>query len=94
MIAGTTAFGAVSQSILLGMSAVMIVPSLMPFLSLVLPSGIHRWVNIVFGAIYSVIMVLAIQGGWYFYIVFGVIEIALALLIVRYAWTWPRQSAR
>jgi hypothetical protein len=38
-------------------------------------------------------MILAIQGGWHFYIFFGLIEIALTSLIVWYAWRWPRQSS-
>ena len=93
MFAGNTAFGAVTQAILLGMSAVMIIPSLMPFLSLVLPAKLSRWMNIIFGAVYTAIMVLAIRGGWHFYIVFGLLEITLTLLIVWYAWTWPKQAA-
>jgi hypothetical protein len=48
------------------MAAVMVIPSLMPFLSLVLPIGVNRWLNIVFGAVYSAIMIvvviLAIRG--------------------------------
>jgi Family of unknown function (DUF6326) len=94
MIAGKTVFGVVSQGILLGMASVMIIPSLMPFLSLVLPAKVNRWVNIVFGAIYTAIMILAIRGGWHFYVVFGLIEIILTSLIIWYAWTWPRQAAR
>jgi len=93
MLAGRMPLGAISQGVLLGMSAVMCIPSLMPFLSLVLSAGINRWVNIVFGAIYTVIMILAIRGGWYFYVFFGSIEIILTLLIVFYAWTWPKQPA-
>ncbi len=91
MIAGRMPFGAVSQGVLLGMAAVMVIPSLMPFLSLVLPTGVNRWVNIVLGTIYSVIMILVIRGGWHFYILFGLIEITLTVLIVWYAWTWPKQ---
>jgi hypothetical protein len=79
---------------LLGMSAIMVIPSLMPFLSLVLPAAANRWANLVFGAIYTVIMILAITGGWHFYIFFGLIEIVLTALIVWYAWTWPKQPAR
>lgn len=75
MIAGRTVFGAVSQGGLLGMASIMIVPSLMPFLSLALPAGVNRWMNIVFGSIYTAIMVLAIRGGWHFYVVYGLIEI-------------------
>jgi len=90
MIAGSSPLGSISQGLLLGMSAVMVIPSLMPFLSLVLPVGVNRWMNIVFGAVYTVIMILAIRGGWSFYIIFGLIEIALTVLIVWYAWTWPK----
>ena len=42
MVAGSTVFGGVTQGILLGMSAMMIVPALMPVLSLVLPSRVNR----------------------------------------------------
>lgn len=87
MIAGRTPFGVMSQGILLGMASVMIIPSLMPFLSLALPAGVNRWVNIVFGAIYTAIMILAIRGGWHFYVAFGLIEIILTSLIIWYAWT-------
>jgi len=92
MVAGRMPFGAISQGVLLGMSAVMVIPSLMPFLSLVLPSGVNRWLNIVFGAVYALIMILAIRGGWHFYVFYGLIEITLTLLIVWYAWSWPKQN--
>ena len=91
MIAGRMPFGAVSQPVLLGMAAVMVVPSLMPFLSLVLPTRVNRWANVVFGALYCVIMILAIRGSWHFYIFFGLIEITLTVLIVWCAWTWPKR---
>lgn len=94
MIAGRTAFGAVSQGVLLGLAAVMIIPSLMAFLSLVLPSNVNRWSNVFFGTAYTIIMVLAIQGSWHFYILFGLIEIVLTTLIVWYAWAWPKQSTK
>ena len=92
MLAGSTVFGAVSQGILLGMSAMMIIPALMPFLTLALPARVSRWVNIVAGTIYTVIMILAIQGGWHFYVVFGLIEIVLTGMAIWLAWTWPREA--
>jgi uncharacterized protein DUF6326 len=91
VIAGRMPFGAISQGALLGMAAVMIIPSLMPFLSLSLPAGVNRWVNIVFGAVYSVIMILVIRGGWNYYILYGLIEVTLTILIVWYAGTWPKE---
>jgi hypothetical protein len=94
MIAGRTALGAVSQGALLGMAMIMAIPSLMAFLSLVLPSSVNRRLNIILGAAYTVIMILAIQGGWHFYILFGLIEIVLTTLVVWYAWTWPKQPAK
>lgn len=92
MLAARTALGAVSQGSLLAMSAVMAIPSLMGFLSLVLPPTLNRWLNIIFGVVYTVIMILAIQGSWHFYIFFGFVEIVLTSLIVWYAWTWPKQT--
>ena len=99
VISGRMAFGPISQGVLLGMAAVMVIPSLMPFLSLVLPIGVNRWVNIAFGAVYGAIMIVVVTlairgGGWYFYIFFGLIEITLTVLIVWYAWTWPKQPTR
>ncbi len=94
MVAGSTVFGGVTQGILLGMSVMMIVPALMPVLSLILPTRVNRWVNVGAGALYTVVMVLAVRGGWHFYVVYGVIEMVLTGLVVWYAWTWPRGAAR
>ena len=41
------------------------------------------------GVFYTGIMLLTMPGAWWFYIAFGVIEVALSLLIVVYAWRWP-----
>jgi hypothetical protein len=94
MLSGRMPFGAIFQGALLAMAAVMIIPSLMPFLSLVLPAAVNRWVNIVFGVIYSLIMIVVIRGGWHYYVLFGLIEITLTVLIVWFAWTWPKQPTR
>jgi Family of unknown function (DUF6326) len=91
MIAGRMPSAAISQGVLLGMAGVMVVPSLMPFLSLVLPVRLNRRLNIIFGVVYSLIMIVAFKSGWHFYILFGVIEITLTLLITWYAWTWPKE---
>jgi len=93
MLDGKTPFGPISQGVLLGMSAIMILPCLMPFLSLLLPVALNRWVNIVVGALYTAIMLLVIRGGWHYYVLFGLIESVLTVLIIWTAWTWPKQSA-
>ena len=94
MLSGRTALGAATQGALIGMAAVMAVPSLMIFLSLILPPAANRWMNIVLGAVYSVIMVLAIRDSWNFYVLLGLIEIVITILIIWYAWTWPKQPGR
>jgi Family of unknown function (DUF6326) len=66
----------------------------MVFLSLVLPPPANHWMNIILGVAYTVIMIVTMQGNWYFYIFLGFVEITLAALIVFYAWTWPKQRAR
>jgi len=82
--------GAVTQGVLVGTAVMMIIPSLMVFLSVALSARASRALNIVLGVLYSVIMMFAIRGTWTFYRLFGVVEIALTLLVVWYAWRWPR----
>jgi uncharacterized membrane protein len=44
------------------------------------------------GAIYTLIMLLVIQGTWTFYKFFGIVEILLTSTIVWQAWKWPRNA--
>jgi len=86
--------GAVTQGVLFGTAILMIVPSLMIFLSIALRATLCRWLNIVFGIVYSMIMLLiAISDGWLFYRFLAVVEVLLTSLIFWYAWRWPRQVA-
>lgn len=84
--------GDTTQNILLGTSAMMAVPSLMVFLSLVLKPAISRWLNILFGCLYTAIIMMTMPGAWNFYIFLGLIEVALSLSIVWHAWHWPRKA--
>ena len=92
VIAGKGPIGPVSQSTLVATSVLLAVPGLMVFLSLVLTPRVNRALNIFFGLFYIVIMLLTLPGAWFFYILLGLIEIALGLLTVWYAWRWPRRS--
>jgi hypothetical protein len=78
--------GPTTQGILLGTSAMMAIPSPMVFPSLVLRPRLNRWLNVVLGTIYTLIILITLPGEWMFYIVLGVIEIVLTMLIVWYAW--------
>jgi hypothetical protein len=66
----------------------------MIFLSLAMKPAINRWVNIVLGAFYTLVMLVSMPGSWWFYMFFGTIEIVLSLLIVWYAWKWPRMASQ
>jgi hypothetical protein len=92
MINGDGPIGPVDQRSLVITSILLALPGLMVFLSLILPAVICRWANIVLSAFYIAVMVLTMPGAWSFYILLGVVEIALGLLTVWYAWSWPRQG--
>jgi len=85
--------GPVTQGMLLGTSTRMAIPSVMVFLSLALKPNLNRWMNIIFGVFYTVIILITMPGAWAFYIFLGIIEAVLTALIVWYAWTWPKQKA-
>lgn len=93
IIGGNGPIGPVSQGSLVITAILLAVPGLMVFLPLILPAAICRWVNIVLSAFYIAVMVLTMPGAWSFYVLLGVIEIAIGLLVVWYAWSWPRQGS-
>jgi hypothetical protein len=84
--------GQVTQGVLLGTSILMAIPGVMVFLSLALKPALNRWLNIIFGVIYTVIMLITMPGAWTFYIFLGVVEVVLTALIVWNAWNWPSRE--
>jgi len=93
MIAGKMGpLGPTTQGVLLGTSVMMAIPSVMIFLSVALAANVNRWLNIIFGTIYTIIILIT-MWSWKFYILFGVIEVVLTSLVVWYAWTWRKREA-
>lgn len=84
--------GAVTQGVLLGTSAMMAIPALMVCAVLLLPAAAARWISVLFGLVYTAIMLLTMPGAWQFYLFLGAIEVLLSLGIVWSAWRWPRVS--
>ncbi len=84
----------VTQELLLGTSIFMAIPAVMVFLSLVVRPGLNRWANILFGGIYTamVLITMTMPGVWAYYIFLGIVEVTLTVLIVWYAWSWPKQG--
>ena len=79
----------VTQSSLFTASILMLIPAVMVFLSLALKPRVDRWVSIILGVLYTAVNIGNLVGEtWVFYILFGILEVALTLLIVGYAWKW------
>jgi hypothetical protein len=80
----------ITQVFLLGASLYIAIASVMVFLSLVLRPRVNRWTNIVLPILFIVsIAVSVVSETWAYFIFLSIAEIALLLLIVWYAWTWP-----
>ena len=76
-------------------SVLLAIPALMICLSILLKPAINRWLNIIFGILFTSIMILiAISSisAWYtFYVFLAILESLITLLIVWYAWKWPKK---
>jgi hypothetical protein len=77
-------------------SLLMTIPALMIFLSIALKPKICKRLNILFGIVYSAIMILiaitSIAPWWTFYVFLAIVESCITSLVVWYAWTWPKQN--
>jgi hypothetical protein len=83
----------ISQVFLFAISVYIAIASVMIFLTLVLRPVECRWTNIVLAILYAVSIVASAIGETdAYYLFLSVAEIALLLLIVRYAWAWPRRE--
>jgi hypothetical protein len=86
----------VSPLKLLAASILMTIPPLMIFLSLTLKPNVNRLSNVIFGTIYSIIMMLialdSIEPWWTFMVFLAIVEIFTTSLIVWFAWKWPKQD--
>ncbi len=84
-----------SPTVLLIASIVLAIPSLMIFLSLILKPNLNRWLNIVFGLLFTLMMLLIAVGSltpWYsFYVLYAVLESILTATIVWHAYNWPKE---
>jgi Family of unknown function (DUF6326) len=84
----------ITQVFLFVISVYIAIASVMVFLSLVLKLNVNRWTNIVLPLLYIVSIVASVIGETSAYFWFlSIAESALLLLIIWYAWTWPRQEA-
>jgi hypothetical protein len=82
----------VTEAFLMAASVYVAIPSVMVFLSLVLRPRLSRWTNVAVGAVYALTIIASASGEGRAYSIFlSVLEVALVLLIVWFAWNWPRR---
>jgi hypothetical protein len=88
---GTLGSIQVTQGFLLSAALMMEIPFAMIILARVLKYRANRWANIIAAAVMAVIQVGTMNMGTpptLHYLFYSAIEIACALFIVWYAWTW------
>lgn len=92
-----TPMGDVTPGLLVIFALILLVPSLMIFLSVILKPIINKWLNIIVAGVWSSMSILIIIGdikaigGWYsFYLLYQFVEIIVFGLIVWHAWNWPK----
>lgn len=77
-------------------SVMMAIPPLMIIISLTLKPSINKWLNIVFGLFFTLIMLFIAVASftpWYsFYVFLAIVEAILTALVVWNAIKWPRKQ--
>ena len=87
-----------TPELLLVMSIIFVVPIFMSVLTLTLKSPMSRGANRIMGIFYAVITLvfwvipLVLRSPGYS-IVWSTAQVVFALLVVWYAWKWPKQEA-
>lgn len=70
------------------------IPSIMVALSALLKPKLNRFLNVLFGTVFTLIMILIGFNSltpWYgFYVVLAFLESILTISIVWHAWHWPK----
>ncbi len=70
------------------------IPAVMIFLSVALSAKVNRWTNIIVATVYIPYMLFNLAGEAWMHMVFAaVVEVVLLLLVIWYAWKWPKQKA-
>lgn len=69
------------------------IPTLMIFLSVVLPAKVNRWTNMIVAAVFIPYMLFNLVGEAWVHMYFAAaVEVVLLCLIIRYALKWPRME--
>ncbi|CAM3535543.1 DUF6326 family protein [Aequorivita lipolytica] len=85
-----------SPTKLLIASIILAISSVMVAASIILKPKINRILNIIFGTLFTLMMILIgvySTNEWYlFYVFLAFLESIITALIVWYAWKWPKEK--
>jgi hypothetical protein len=85
-----------SPTKLLLASIILAIPSVMVAISIFLKPKINRILNILFGTLFTLMMIfigIMSTNEWYlFYVFLAFLESIITALIVWYAWKWPKEK--
>jgi hypothetical protein len=84
----------VNQTFLLFTTLYIIIPSLMVYLTLVMPRHLSRIVNITAAGLYGLTIIGSAVGEWNYFILGSLIEAILLAVVVHHSWTWPEPTTR
>mgnify|MGYP000555745973 CR=1 FL=1 len=79
-------------------SVLMSLPSLVIIATVMARAEIARWANIVFGSIFTAIMLLIavtsipVTAKISAYVLYAIVESCITLVVVQLAWKWPKNS--
>jgi hypothetical protein len=94
---GQSGIGETTPTALFAFAILMVVPSLMIFLSVAARAAISRLLNIVFGGFYALVVILvgslSLSRWMIFYVFLAAVEALLSIGVVCLAVRWPRQEA-
>jgi Family of unknown function (DUF6326) len=94
LLAGKVFIFDITQGFLVAGLAVVTIPALMIFLSSALPAKVNRWTNIIVSVVNIPALLFNLAGTAWLHMIFGaVVEVVLLLLIIGYAWKWPKVEA-
>ena len=81
------------QFTVLGVAVLMEVLIAMPLLTILLKRTAGRWANIIGGLVGTAFVgITRSRRAPWFYLFFGVIEIAFTLFVIWYAWSWREET--
>ena len=84
----------ISPGLMLGMAALMVIPVVMVFLSLVLRHAVNRWANIILSIFFFVFNAIGLPTYPSVYDQFLIfVGLVFNLVTVWVAWRWKEQSA-